>query len=200
MDKTHGSSIELKEAITKITRGAQLTTAELEDTLSKEPTDYQYLMLRDIQDGLVNDDLPYLKAVDSRHDKYCLEPEDLLISKVGLPFKVAVADDFQGKKVLATGNLFIIRLNRDIIKPWCLKAYFDSEDGIKALEGIASGTVMRHIGVSGISSLIIPCPSLEEQQRIENNYREALSKIKDLKRQLASAIEASKNIFEEVEL
>ena len=55
--------------IKNITRGAQIKASVLDEIVSDKPTNMQYLMLANLQDGIISDELPYLKEIDS---KYCL--------------------------------------------------------------------------------------------------------------------------------
>lgn len=68
--------------IVNITRGAQIKASELDELVSYEPTDFQYLMLANIQDGIISDDLPYLKELDKKQEKYCIKNNSLVISKM----------------------------------------------------------------------------------------------------------------------
>lgn len=47
--------------IKNITRGAQIKASVLDEIVSDEPTNMQYLMLANLQDGIISDELPYLK-------------------------------------------------------------------------------------------------------------------------------------------
>src|SRR5699024_3395983 len=51
--------------IKNITRGAQIKASVLDEIVSDEPTNMQYLMLANLQDGIISDELPYLKGIDS---------------------------------------------------------------------------------------------------------------------------------------
>ena len=57
--------------IKNITRGAQIKASVLDEIVSDEPTNMQYLMLANLQDGIISDELPYLKGIDSKYEKYC---------------------------------------------------------------------------------------------------------------------------------
>lgn len=193
------NGIAFGNVIKKIIRGVQLPADEIDEMIVKEPTDYQYMMLRDIQDGVINENLPYLRSLEPRLEKYCAAPGNLLLSKSGAPFKVAVVDTSIKKMMLATGNLFIIELDESRIRPLYLKAFLESEMGICALENAAVGTTLPVIQLEALKSLIIPCPPIEEQQKIEDSYVFNQNKIKLLKSQLSAAIEASKSFFKEAE-
>ena len=56
--------------IKNITRGAQIKASVLDEIVSDEPTNMQYLMLANLQDGIISGELPYLKEIDSKYEKY----------------------------------------------------------------------------------------------------------------------------------
>ena len=60
------------DVIKRITRGAQLNAKALDEITTTVPTDMQYLMLANIKNGLIDKELPYLKSIDKKNDKYCL--------------------------------------------------------------------------------------------------------------------------------
>lgn len=67
------NGVPLGDLIVNITRGAQLKASELDELVSDKPTSYQYLMLANIQDGIISEDLPYLKELDKKQEKYCIK-------------------------------------------------------------------------------------------------------------------------------
>lgn len=54
--------------IKNITRGAQIKASVLDEIVSDKPTNMQYLMLANLQDGIISDELPYLKGIDSKYE------------------------------------------------------------------------------------------------------------------------------------
>ena len=56
------------------------------------------MMLGNVKNGLVDAELPYLKEIPAKFEKYCIHSGNILISKNGYPFKVAEAylDSEQG--------------------------------------------------------------------------------------------------------
>lgn len=187
---------EFGSVIKHITRGAPLRASELDQMVSHEPTNIQYMMLANIQDGMICNNLPYLKELDAKYSKYCIKDKNLLISKNGAPFKVAVAE-VDDKTVLANGNLYIIELDETLVDPYFLKSFFDSEDGITSLQRIAVGAVMPNIPVEALSRMIIPLPSLDEQHKIAEKYLTKEDEIKVLRLRLQQAQNEIRNIYNE---
>ena len=183
----------------RITRGAPLRASELDDMVSEDPTDTQYLMLANIKNGMITDDLPYLKELDPKLDKYCIHDRNLLLSKNGAPFKVAVAEVEDGKKILGNGNLFIIELDDEKVNPYFIKAFFDSEAGTVLLNSIVVGATIPNISAESLKKLIVPLPPMEKQNEIANLYQAKQDEIKVLKLKIQKAENDLRGIFGEVD-
>ena len=176
-------------------RGAQLSAEKLDTLISRAETDYQYLMLSNIHDGMIDEDLPYLREIDRPLEKYCLQDDDIILSKNGFPFKVALAHPRKGKMILANGNLFILRVNRSRVNPVYLKAFLESETGTDLLKRISVGSSIPNISQKSLESIMIPLPSLEEQDEIAERYRNKQDEIRILKSRLSKAISQLKEII-----
>ncbi len=192
-------AVEFGSVIKNITRGAQLRAAELDELTSQEGTSMQYLMLANIKEGMIDEELPYLKSIDEKYKKYCIHNRNMVLSKNGAPFKVAIAEVEEGKEILGNGNLYIIELNEEKVNPYFLKAFFESEQGIASLKNISVGTAMPNIPVDALKKMQIPVPSLDKQNIIAEKYLAKMDEIKVLNLRLVKAKNALKNIFEEVE-
>lgn len=188
---------EFGSVITRITRGAPFKAKDLDKMASQTPTNIQYLTLSNIQNGMVCDDLPYLKEIDPKYSKYRVHRGDLILSKNGNPFKVAVADFDDTVEVIGSGNLYIIGLDETKINPYYLKAFFESEKGALTLQRIAVGGLLPNITVENLKKAIVPVPPLEEQKKIADLYRTKEDDIKVLQQKLNKAQAELANIFTE---
>ncbi|WP_029319373.1 N-6 DNA methylase [Butyrivibrio sp. AE3004] len=191
--------VEFGSLMKRITRGAPLRASELDALVSEEPTDVQYLMLANIQNGMISEDLPFLKEVDSKLDKYCIGHRNLLLSKNGAPFKVAVAEIEEGRKILGNGNLFIIELDEEKVNPYFIKAFLDSEVGASVLKSITVGATIPNISAESLKKLIVPLPSMEKQNEIANLYQAKQDEIKVLQLKIQKAQNELRGIFGEVD-
>jgi type I restriction enzyme M protein len=102
-----------------VTRGSSLNKAKLDEIHSDTPTGFRYLMLQDIEDGEIAQDLPNISGIERSQLKYCVHDGDVVLSKIvsGANFKVAIAHVAPGEKLLATGNLYIIRPDKSKLLP-----------------------------------------------------------------------------------
>lgn len=189
--------VPFESIIKRITRGAQIKATDLDEMVSDEPTNNQYLMLANIQNGIISEDLPYLQELDPRMDKYLIKNNNLLMSKNGAPFKIAVAEVNDGQKVLGNGNLFIIELDEEKANPYFIKAFFESEVGALSLKNIAVGSAMPNISTESLKKLIVPLPPIEEQNMFAEKYMAKIDEVKILQTRLQKAMNSLKNMYEE---
>ena len=185
------------DVIKRITRGAQLNAKALDEITTTVPTDMQYLMLANIKNGLIDKELPYLKSIDKKNDKYCLSNHCLILSKNGYPYKIAVAEVKEGQRILGNGNLYIIELDEEKADPYYLAAFFGSEQGTAALRSITVGATIPNIGVEQLTKLVIPIPPIEKQKEIADKYKTVKDEITMLQLKLEKAKNRMAHIIEE---
>lgn len=191
------NGVHFGDVIKSVTRGAPLKAVELDKIATSEKTNMQYLQLANIKNGLIEDDLPYITEIDPKYDKYCLKNNNLILSKNGAPFKIAVAElESVTNKILANGNLFVIELDEEKVNPFFLTAFFNSNTGSECLKRISVGTAIPNIGVEDLKNMIIPLPSLEEQNTIAHKYQAARDEIKVLKVKLSDVLERMQSVFD----
>ena len=136
--------------------------------MSQVPTDTRYLELRGIEDGHVGDDLPYLVDVDASQDRYMLKTGDVVISKVGPNFKIALVEVPEGQRILASGNLYVIRPDPEVIEPLYLKGCLESPQGMKQLKRASSGSSVISLPRAALDSEVL---ILEHMKAIEQDRK-----------------------------
>lgn len=191
------NGVPFADIIKSITRGAPCTASQLDKMVSNEVTNMQYLMLANIQNGIIDDKLPYLSSIEPKYEKYCLKNKDLILSKNGYPYKVAVASVKDGQRILANGNLYIIELDESRANPYYIKAFLDSEQGVAALKSITVGATIPNIGVDKLKNIMIPLPSMEEQMQVAQKYQATLDEIAMLKLRMERAVNKLHHVFDE---
>jgi type I restriction enzyme M protein len=193
----HGATKTMGELILNITRGAQIRAAELDKLDSEVPTDCQYLMLSNINSGIVDKNLPYLKELPKGADKYLIRNNNLLLSKNGAPYKAALPEFERDKQVIANGNLFVIELDTGKVIPGYLLALFESTFGKGLLDSISAGSAIPNISLESLKNLKVPLPSLKEQKTIADKYLAKLDELKLLENKTEKVKAALKILVEE---
>ena len=186
-DIEYENGVTFGDIIEDVTRGAPLSASQLDDLISTAPTESQYLMLASIKDGMIDEELPYLSSLDSRYERYRIQPGNLILAKNGPPFKMAVVNDNIGNGTIANGNLYVISLKQEMANPYYIQAYLESAKGSAQLNQNAIGTALRAISLNGLKSILIPLPPLEEQNRIANLYLASQDEVRILRRKMENA-------------
>jgi type I restriction enzyme M protein len=184
------------ELIVSITRGSSIKASELDALTTKKETPWQFLMLQDVVDGRISTQLPFLKSLDPKLEKYCIKTGDLLLSKNGAPYKVAVASVPEGKTILANGNLYIIKLDTEKVDPSYVAAFFQGKTGKAVLDRASVGSTIPNISLSNLKNIKIPMKPLEDQRQIGAKFEARLDAIEALKLQLEQARQAAFTIFD----
>jgi type I restriction enzyme M protein len=189
--------ISLGDLAVSMERGVFIRASELDDLTTPEDTGFHFLTIADISDGTISDDLPHLKSVEPSTEKQWLRSGDLILSKNGAPFKVAVADVPDGRTILVSGNLYIIRLDTDRVDPYFVAAFLASEDGKRSLECMVVGTTIPNLPLRNLRNVQVPVPDMETQHRVAARYRADLDQIAVLKIRLNSARAALSASYDE---
>lgn len=189
----------LKSVLKAVYRGAAIGAKELDALLSDKPSEYQYIMVKQINDGMIDENLPYLSDLDKRYDKFLAPNHSLIISKMGPPFKCAVVESVPGKKMLINGNMFILEPDETKVNPYYLKALFESSYGTALLAEACTGSVIRIFTKKALEDLMIPIPSMEKQNKIANSYLAIQDEIRIYKIKLANAAEKKAQLFSEIQ-
>ena len=190
--------VQLKAVIKNITRGSQIKLSELEGLKSDKPTPFLYLTLTNINDGIIefNNNEQYLTMIPEKLEKYCIKNNSFLIPKIGTPpYKLAIAQVDNERKILPNGNFIVIELDESKINPWYLAAFFTSDLGVEYLKYRYKGNTISHLSISDLEKIVIPLYELEEQNKIAQKYIETIDEIKKLKEKLEEKKISLKGIF-----
>lgn len=194
------NGVEFGSLIKKMTRGSQLKASDFDEYKSSTPTNSQYLILSNINDGVIslNNDEQYLKEIPEKLEKYCIKNNSIVLSKIGMPtFKSAVAQFDEDTKVVANGNLFIIELDENKVNPFYIQAFLASDLGEATLKSIYTGGAIPTITLEKLKRMMIPVPSLQEQEVIAQKYAAAVDELIILNRKVEKTKDRMKHIFEE---
>ncbi|HXK97580.1 MAG TPA: N-6 DNA methylase [Limnochordia bacterium] len=175
--------ITLAEVSASINRGVMITSNELDEIATKEETNYRYLMLGNINDGVIDSRLPCLTHIDEKYKKYCIKDGNLIISK-NSPFKVALASVDEDEHILAAGNLYFIELDETRVNPVFVSVFMQSEAGMAQLHRFAKGGILKSISIQDLKKIEIPNIPREQQDRIAEEYLQLKDQLNVLQRQM----------------
>ena len=175
--------IMLGDICLSINRGAMISSTELDELVTSDETNYHYLMLQNICDGVIDSNLPNLINIENNYQKYCIKDRNLIISKIS-PFKVAMANVKENESILANGNLYFIALDETKVNPIFVQMFLLSETGMAQLNRFSKGVAMKNISIQDLNKIIIPNLSRAEQDRIAEEYENLCEELTILQRQM----------------
>jgi type I restriction enzyme M protein len=155
-----------------IFRGVQITAKELDQGVVDDHTyDYQVLNLSDINENKIDySGLQKVKLDGDKWDKYLLQDKDLVLSAKGSTFKTSIVEINEDEKIIASGNLMVVRINQEKINPYYVKVFLDSPLGRKVINSVQTGSVLISIGKKMLEDMEIPYIALEKQNVIASKY------------------------------
>ena len=200
--------IPLKKLIKNIMRGSQISSEELEDYRATEKTSNIYLSISDINDGIIDfkNIETYLKNIPENQEKFLVKNEYILLSKYGKSPKLAIVKNLGEKKVIVSGNLIIIEVDKKEIDPYYLAALFSSKKGIKILKEAysikakAKDKENATLSIKKLKDLRIPIPSREICIEIACEYEIVLDRINEKKLELRELIDSKEEILKKLKV
>lgn len=178
-----------------INRGATISRKELDTMTTTKETGIKYLKIQDIDRVSFNKDLPNLSNVDAKYHNYFLEEGDLVISKSS-PYKIARVENIKNIKILATGNLYYIKIDEEKVNPTFVEMYLKSDEGQAQLERLSTGSVIETISIKNLKNILIPNLSRKEQDTLVKEYREYEEQLDLLDRQREIISQRKKELIE----
>lgn len=129
--------------------------------------------------------LEHLEEEERKVASYLLQDGDLLIPARGTAIRVAIFKE-QNYPCIASSNVIVIRSTDKSLSTTVLKLFFDSSLGRKLLITRQQGTAIINISYKELKHIVIPLPSIEEQEAITAEYEQELEAYK-------KAIQAAEN-------
>lgn len=187
----------IHELSKSINRGATITRKELDEMTTAEDTGIKYLKIQDIEKASINKKLPNLRNVEEKYHNYYLEDGDIVISK-SHPYKVALIENPENKKILATGNLYYIQIDDEKVNPIFVEMYLKSSEGQAQLDRLSTGSVIETISMKNLKSILIPNVSREQQDALVKEYLEYDEQLNLLDKQKEIILQRRKELIEKV--
>lgn len=149
-----GESIEVSE-VASVIRGVQIKPKDEEQL--KEGATHFLLGVKNINDGeIIYDEAQKIKAKNSHwKDKYEIKEDDIIITTKGSLIKVAIVPP-KPELAYISGNLTIIRIDKEMYPPYLLYEFLLSADGAKILESVQTGSTIKVLNISQLQHMRIP--------------------------------------------
>lgn len=181
--------------VKEIRRGAKLPMSAWKAVEGDSDSTVKKVAFKHLADGLVNEELPGLTEVPPGAEDAVLEAGDLLISRMGFPFKVAVVDH-RAEKLVADENVWIVRMGGDRTLAYYLRAYLESERGTRWLSRLSAGATLRTISAKNIEKIPVPDADEETRTAIARELEKATILVRENRKRLDDALGEMKNVFD----
>lgn len=119
---------------------------------------------------------------------------DLLYTRVGSYGEAAVIESDEEFSLFV--SLTLIKPNKEILNPYFLKYYLNSDVVKRLAKNSISGSGVGNLNVSTVRKFAISIPDLEEQQRIVSILDEAFAEIDKAKKITEQNLKNAREIFE----
>lgn len=139
-------------------------------------------------------ELAFINEEERKVASYLLKTGDLLITARGTALRIALFEE-QSYPIIASSNIIVIRPNDRDLSSTFLKLFLDSPLGRKALLLTQQGGQLMNLNYKDVAEILIPLPEIEEQVRIDEEYRQEYNLYKST---LLEANERWNNVIEKL--
>lgn len=194
-DLVYNNSKPFGKIVREIRRGAKLPVEAWKAVEGGDSSPVKKVAFKHFSEGLIDECLPGLTAVPHGAEDAVLEVGDLLISRMGFPFKVAVVE-YRNEKLVADENVWIVRMGGNRALAYYLRAYLESERGAKWLSRLSAGATLRTISAKNIEKIPVPDADEETRDAIARELEKTTILVRENRQRLNGALAAMKNVFD----
>ena len=179
----------------EIRRGAKLSVAEWKKYETTADTPVKKVAFKNFSEGLIDEALPCLMEIPEGASDAVLEDGDLIISRMGMPFKIAVVQASEGETLVADENVWICRMHGDKKQSYFLRAFLESQKGAKWMSRLSAGATLRTISAKNLTK--IPVPEFDEKTRavIAEELEKNTILVRENRKRLNESLAAMKRVW-----
>lgn len=196
-DFGYNNSRPFGELVGEIRRGAKLSIAEWRKYETTADTPVKKVAFKNFSEGLIDEALPCLMEIPEGASDAVLEDGDLIISRMGMPFKIAVVQASEGETLVADENVWICRMHGDKTQSYFLRAFLESQKGAKWMSRLSAGATLRTISAKNLTK--IPVPEFDEKTRavIAEELEKNTILVRENRKRLNESLNSMKNVYNE---
>lgn len=196
-DFEYNNSRPFGELVGEIRRGAKLSIAEWKKYETTADTPVKKVAFKNFSEGLIDEALPCLMEIPEGAGDSVLEDGDIIISRMGMPFKIAVVQASEGETLVADENVWICRMHGDKKQSYFLRAFLESQKGAKWMSRLSAGATLRTISAKNLTK--IPVPEFDEKTRavIAEELEKNTILVRENRRRLNESLNSMKNVYNE---
>lgn len=185
------NTVDFGSLIKEIKRGITLKAADMDLLISDQESGIKCLRTSQFASGFI-DGFSYYHGENKKLFKNSSSCGDILISKVGTPFKVALSDG----EYLIVGNVYIIKIDTSKVSPEYIKCFLSSVKGQEEIAKLAVGTNTPILNISDVEKIRIPIFDNRKQMDLEQRAYEIVDELSGYHHQIKELNEEISSIFE----
>ncbi len=182
----------------EIFTGWQVTSAKLEEIHKTDGSGIRLLQMSNVENGVISSELQKYDIPENTIQKFRLESGDVVISTKSLKVKSAVFDGYTNEPVVASGSIMVIRPKTNVLDPYFLAAFFESDLGKQTIQLYQTGSVIPNLSINNVKKIPIPLLKYEKQVEIGKAYRDLRDLIISERQRLSSLEKKVKNMLDEL--
>ncbi len=183
--------VSLGSVLDDVKRGISLSAAEMDELILEEPSDIRCILPSSINDGAITKEYYYHGEI-KKQGKNETSHLDVLLSKTGNPFRVALANGYY----LVIGNVYILKIDSSKINPYYVKSFLSSEQGQNEIKKYAVGPTTPIISIENLRKIQIPVFEEKKQEEINQRCEEIFNEIEKYNKQIMDCRQEINSIFE----
>lgn len=165
--------VKLGDLLEELGRGMTINAAKADECITDTYSKMRCVSQSSISEGVVITDKFYHgNKVNSNNVAVY---GDILLSKSCSPVKVAVSKEI----CMVVGNVYILRINKDLVFPEYVKCFLESEQGQEIINSLTSGSDTKYITVENIKNIEIPVYEKEKQRELNIKAEEMVSQLEE---------------------
>ena len=190
---TYENSVRFGDIVVNVDRGANIASKDMDDLVAPGKGVCYYLTPSQIDNGIIAEDLPEMRELPRKTPT--LEEGDLILMRTGATSKIAIYENTFDKPVVLSANLFVCRLRKDLVDPWYLRAFLESEGGRALIASIAIGAVIKSISLKNLEEMLVPLPDMTRQREIGLAFKARFDRLRNLKKEISTIGREMSEIF-----
>ena len=149
---------------------------------SEEETNFKYLHLRDVADGIIDKFETSLTNIDEKtQEKFCAVNNTLVMGK-NAPIRIGILQISDNVKILLGGNVYALDVIDKNFNPIYLMLYLQSDDAMQRLRKALKGnSPVQMLSLADLRQMKIPPVPIERQNEIAEKYLQIQAEMKILK-------------------
>ncbi len=187
------TSLELGKVINFVHRGRTLSGKEIDDMYHLDGIPFcKCIQPSCIENGIIKRN-GYISLENYKSfKKNIVEPGDLLITKSGNPFKIAICRD----EYAVIGNVYIVKIDNEKMDSYYLKCFLESEIGQRELLKYSTGAKTPIISIENLRKVRIPLYSEETMASLSETARELSLELNKAYETIDKCNEEMKSLFD----